>query len=118
MIISPSRAADVRMALVLTYITIGWMTTEGIASLVLGWASRSLLLEAFGMDSIVELFSAGVLLWRLRVETSDHADEAAIESAERRASRLVGYALYILALYVVINSAYGLLLAHRVTDTH
>lgn len=118
MIISPSRAADVRLALLLTYITIVWMTIEGIASLILGWASHSLLLEAFGIDSIVELFSAGVLLWRLRVEASGHANEATIERAECRASWLVGYTLYVLAIYVVLNSAYGMFLAHRVTDTH
>ncbi len=113
-----SRAADLRQALLLTDITLVWMTFEGAVSLVLGRASHSLLLEAFGIDSIVELFSAGVLLWRLRVEASAWADEAVIESAERRASRLAGYTLYILAVYVVLSSAYGLFLAHRVTDTH
>ena len=55
------RANDVRLALLLTYITLGWMTIEGAASLLLGWASKSLLLEAFGIDSVIELFSAGVL---------------------------------------------------------
>ena len=113
-----TRTADVRQAVLLTYITLAWMTIEGAASLGLGWASRSLLLEAFGIDSIVELFSAGVLLWRLRVEASGRADEATIERAERRAARLVGYTLYVLAVYVVLNSAYGLFLAHRVTDSH
>src|SRR6267142_4939946 len=67
------RADDVRLALLLTYITLGWMTIEGAASLLLGWASKSLLLEAFGIDSIIELFSAAVLVWRLRVEASGTA---------------------------------------------
>src|SRR6266481_2046605 len=70
------RSADVRLALRLTYIPLGWMTIEGAASLLLGWASKSLLLEAFGIDSVIELFSAGVLLWRLRIEASGRADEA------------------------------------------
>ncbi len=64
------RSEDVRLALLLTYITLGWMTIEGAASLLLGWASKSLLLEAFGIDSVIELFSAAVLLWRLRIEAS------------------------------------------------
>src|SRR5437660_9872456 len=51
------RVDDVRLALLLTYITLGWMTIEGTASLLLGWASKSLLLEAFGIDSIID-FSA------------------------------------------------------------
>jgi len=112
------RADDVRLALLLTYITLGWMTVEGAASLLLGWASKSLLLEAFGIDSIIELFSASVLLWRLRIEASGHADEARVEAVEHRASRLVGYTLYFLVAYVVFNSAYGIFIAHRVTDTH
>ena len=112
------RSEDVRLALLLTYITLGWMTIEGAASLLLGWASKSLLLEAFGIDSVVELFSAGVLLWRLRVEAKGNADEALVEDVERRAARLVGYTLYLLVVYVICNSAYGLFVAHRVTDTH
>jgi divalent metal cation (Fe/Co/Zn/Cd) transporter len=112
------RSDDVRLALVLTYITLGWMTIEGAASLLLGWASKSLLLEAFGFDSIIELFSASVLLWRLRIEASGRADEARVEAVEHRASRMVGYTLYFLVGYVVFNSAYGLFIAHRVTDTH
>ena len=31
---------------------------------------------------------------------------------------LVGYTLYFLVAYVVFNSAYGLFIAHRITDTH
>src|SRR6266404_6606768 len=112
------RADDVRFALLLTYITLGWMTIEGAASLLLGWASKSLLLEAFGIDSVIELCSAGVLLWRLRVEASGRADERRVEAVEGRASKWVGYTLYFLVLYVVFNSAYGLFVAHRVTDTH
>jgi divalent metal cation (Fe/Co/Zn/Cd) transporter len=112
------RSDDVRLALLLTYITLGWMTIEGAASLLLGWASKSLLLEAFGIDSVIELFSASVLLWRLRIEASGRADEARVEAVEHRASRLVGYTLYFLVAYVVFNSAYGLFIAHRVTDTH
>src|SRR5881275_1472521 len=65
-----SRADAVRLGLLLTYITRGWMTIEGAASLLLGWVSKSLLLEAFGIDSVIELFSATVLLWRLRVEAT------------------------------------------------
>lgn len=116
--ISRQRSDDVRFALLLTYVTLGWMTIEGAASLVLGWVSRSLLLEAFGIDSVIELFSAGVLLWRLRVEANGQANEARVEAVEQRASRLVGYTLYFLVAYVVFNSAYGLFINPRITDTY
>ena len=113
-----SRADAVRLALLLTYITIGWMTIEGAASLLLGWASKSLLLEAFGIDSVIELFSATVLLWRLRVEASGTATSEHVNLVEHRAARLVGYSLYALVAYVVLNSSYGLFFAKRITDAH
>ena len=112
------RAGDVRFALLLTYITVGWMTIEGAASLLLGWASKSLLLEAFGIDSVIELWSTGVLLWRLRVEASGTATSKHVDLVEQRAARLVGYSLYVLVAYVVLNSGYGLFIAKRITDTH
>lgn len=115
---SAERRADVRFALWLTYITLGWMTIEGAASLLLGWASKSLLLEAFGIDSVVELFSAGVLLWRLKVEANGRASEARVEGVERRAARWVGYSLYALAAYVLFTSYYGLFVVQRLTNTH
>src|SRR5436189_2070471 len=83
--LTASRADAVRLALLLTYITIGWMTIEGAAALLLGWASKSLLLEAFGIDSVIELFSAGVLLWRLRVESSGIATSEHVDLVEHRA---------------------------------
>src|SRR2546426_1337182 len=113
-----SRADAVRLALLLTYITLGWMTIEGAASLLLGWASKSLLLEAFGIDSVIELFSAAVLLWRLRIEASGTATSEHVNVVEHRAARLVGYSLYALVAYVVLSSGYGLLVAKRITDTH
>jgi divalent metal cation (Fe/Co/Zn/Cd) transporter len=112
------RSDDVRFALLLTYITLGWMTIEGAASLLLGWASKSLLLEAFGIDSVIELFSAAVLLWRLLVEASGATTLQRVDLVERRAARLVGYSLYALVVYVVFNSGYGLFIAKRITDTH
>jgi hypothetical protein len=81
-----SRAGDLRKALLLIYITLGWMTIEGAASLLLACVSKSLLLEAFGIDSVIELFSGSVLLWRLRVEASGFASAERAEEVERRAA--------------------------------
>src|SRR5204863_8819740 len=106
-----SRADAVRLALLLTYITLAWMTIEGAAALLLGWVSKSLLLEAFGIDSLIELFSGGVLLWRLRVETTGAATSEHVEAVEHRAAKWVGYSLYALVVYVAFNSGYGLFVA-------
>lgn len=117
-VIIDNRKRDIRAALGLTYLSLVWMTIEAAASLWLGWKSCSLLLEGFGFDSILELISAGVLLWRLTIEARNAAPPEIVESIERRASKIVGYTLYALAAYVIASSAYGLFWRPRVTDTH
>src|SRR5207249_8482766 len=97
---------------------LGWMTIEGAGSFLLGWASKSLLLGAFGIDSVIELFSAAVLLWRLRIEASGTATSERVSLVGGRAARLVGYSLYVLVAYVILDSGYGLFIAKRITDTH
>ena len=94
------------------------MTIEGAAALWLGAHSHSLLLEGFGADSVIELFSAGVLLWRLSTEASGRASASKIEAVERRAARLVGYTLYVLAALVAVNSFVGIFVIHTKADTH
>lgn len=111
------RADDVRAALRLTYLTLAWMVIEGGAALWLGAVSKSLLLEAFGADSGLELLSASVLLWRLKAEASGRLTEAQVEAVERRAARRVGYMLYVLAGLVAANSLVGLFVIHKETNT-
>ena len=116
-ILKTTRGRDLRTAVFLTWLTIGWMTIEGVASVALGLASHSLLLESFGLDSGLELLSAFVLLWRLLVEMKGRANEKRIEAAEHRAAKIVGYTLYFLAAFVVVTSAYKLFISHAGTDT-
>ncbi len=109
---------DLKRALLLTWVTIVWMVIEAVSALGLGWATRSLLLEGFGFDSLVELFSAFVLLWRLRLETCEQVVQERIEQAERRASKWIGYSLFVLAAYVAGSALLGLTILPRLTDTH
>jgi divalent metal cation (Fe/Co/Zn/Cd) transporter len=107
------RVRDVRTAITLEYVTLAWMTLEFGAALALGLRSGSLLLLAFGIDSLIELASAAVMLWRLRLEFQGRAGFERIKIIERRAALWTGYLLYALAAYVVASSAYGLALGHR-----
>jgi divalent metal cation (Fe/Co/Zn/Cd) transporter len=102
------RAADIRAGLRIEWLTIVWMVVEAFVSVGAGLAAGSIALLAFGVDSVLELVSAGVLLWRLRIESVGAVLSTPIERAERRASRVVGWSLLILAAYVVIQSAYDL----------
>ena len=78
------------------------MSVEAAVSLSAAWVARSPALLAFGGDSAIELLSAAVVLWSFRA----HAVQ---EHAERRASRIAGILLFVLAAYVVAASALALL---------
>lgn len=104
------RAALVRKAFWLEWITVGWVTIEAAVALAAGQAAHSITLTAFGIDSIIELLSAGVLTWRLTVEL--RRGEAFSEQTERTASRIAGALLLALAAYVVASAALGLWTRH------
>src|ERR1035441_10397028 len=82
------RTAMIRQAFWLEYATLAWMTVEAAVAIASGIAANSLTLVAFGIDSIIELASAGVLVWRLTVELRQ--GRVFVESAEQRAARIGG----------------------------
>jgi divalent metal cation (Fe/Co/Zn/Cd) transporter len=102
--LTDDRAALIRQAFRLEYITLGWMTIEAAVAIGSGVAAGSLTLTAFGVDSLIELASATVLIWRLNVELR-HGQTFA-ENAERTASRIGGALLFALAAYVVASAGW------------
>jgi divalent metal cation (Fe/Co/Zn/Cd) transporter len=97
-----------RRGIRLEWFTLAYMTLEAAISLAAAIAAHSLLLAAFGIDSVIELISGAVLLWRLQIEAAA-GDDAQVEKAERRASLFTAVILFLLCLYVLISSISGLL---------
>ena len=62
------RPEALRRARLLNRVTIGWNVVEAAIALSAGIAAGSLGLQAFGLDSVVEVSGAGVLAWRLARE--------------------------------------------------
>ena len=102
---SIDRPALIREAFRLEWLTIGWMTVEALVAIGAGFAAGSLALMAFGLDSVIELASAGVLVWRLSVEL--RRGEQFSERAERLASRIGGALLFALATYVTVAALWS-----------
>jgi hypothetical protein len=97
-------AALIHAAFTIESITIAWMAIEAAVAIASAVAANSLTLLAFGIDSLIELASAGVLVWRLTVELRH--GQAFAESAEQRAARIGGILLFALALYIVVGAAW------------
>lgn len=96
----------VRRAFQIEWLTLLWMLIEAGVAIGSGIAAGSLSLIAFGADSLIELASAGVLLWRLHVELREGTSFS--EVVEHRAGRIAGALLFALAVYVVVSAVYGL----------
>jgi divalent metal cation (Fe/Co/Zn/Cd) transporter len=88
----------------LEYFTIAWNSAEAMASLAAGLLAGSIALVGFGLDSVIEVSSGAVLLWRLHAES----DPQGRERAERRALRLVAVCFLALAGYVAFDAIRGL----------
>jgi divalent metal cation (Fe/Co/Zn/Cd) transporter len=96
----------IREAFQLEWLTVGWMTVEAAVSIAAGITADSLVLIAFGLDSVIELISAGVLMWRLLVEL--RRGQKFSERAEHIASRIGGALLFLLAIYITAAAVWRL----------
>ena len=107
---TPQRTALIQRAFRLEWITVAWMVIEGAVAIGAGVAAGSLTLMAFGLDSVIELASASVLIWRLTVELRH--GRAFSERAEHTASRIGSVLLFALAAYIVAGAGWSLWTRH------
>jgi divalent metal cation (Fe/Co/Zn/Cd) transporter len=85
----------------LEYLTLAWNSLEAVAAIASGLIAGSIALVGFGLDSVIECFSGGVLLWRLRAGAEG-------ERREQLALRLVGASFVALAGYVAYEAVSSL----------
>jgi divalent metal cation (Fe/Co/Zn/Cd) transporter len=102
----PQRPELIRQAFRLEWLSVAWMAVEATVAVASGIAARSITLVAFGLDSVIELASAGVLIWRLSQELRFGREVS--EVTERIAQRIAGGLLFALAAYVVIAAGWSL----------
>ena len=103
---SHERSSAVRRGQWLEYVTVGWNSLEAFVSIGAGVVAGSVALIGFGFDSLIEVSSGLVLLWRLK------RDKRATrrEQAERTALVLVGWSFLALAAYVAYDAIRSLIL--------
>jgi divalent metal cation (Fe/Co/Zn/Cd) transporter len=89
----------------LSWLSLAWMGAEGAIAIVAGVLAGSIALIGFGIDSAVEGFASGVIVWRFtgaRIHSS---------AAEDRAQKLVALQFFLLAPYVAVEAIHNLLTA-------
>jgi divalent metal cation (Fe/Co/Zn/Cd) transporter len=99
-----TRQAIVARGLRLEYLTIGWNSLEALIAIVSGLVAGSIALVGFGLDSVIEVSSGAVLLWRL----GSDRDRANRERVEQISLRLVGMSFLALSAYVAYEAGTSL----------
>lgn len=102
------RVSLVERGRLLAQLTIAWNVAEGVIAVAAGIAARSLALVGFGLDSFIEVFAGGVVLWQLR---------GVAEERERRALRLIGLSFFVLAGYVVVEGVRDLVVGDEAGES-
>jgi len=98
----------VRRGIALEIFTLAWMTVEAVVAVAAGLAAGSVALMAFGIDSVIEFVAAFVVLQTFRAEQAGRSGHS-----EERALRVIGMTFFLLAVYVVADSAYTLIAASK-----
>jgi divalent metal cation (Fe/Co/Zn/Cd) transporter len=102
---NPNRPALIKKGRNLEYFTIGYNNLEGLIAVAAGLIAGRITLVGFGFDSLIEVTSGRVLLWRLHVDV----DETQRERVEAIGLRIVGISLVVLAIYITYDSVKSLM---------
>ena len=96
------RNSAIKQAMILVWIGELWNVFEAVLALGTGFQSGSVALIAFGSKSVIELFLGGILIWQLRKEWNLSNGE---KVSEHTALRYLGWAFFVLAVYVTVQSS-------------
>jgi Cation efflux family len=97
--ISPARYRELaRRVRLLSWLSLGAMSAEGVVAIVAGVMAGSIALVGFGLDSAVEGFASVIIIWRFT------GSRVMSERAEQRAQKLVAIQFFVLAPYVAFES--------------
>jgi divalent metal cation (Fe/Co/Zn/Cd) transporter len=91
MLAGQSRQRAIRIEL----FTVGWNALEAVVAITAGIGASSVALIGFGLDSVVEVSAALVVLWQFF---------GIAEDREQRALKLIGASFFALAAYVTFTS--------------
>jgi hypothetical protein len=96
--VEAERSRLARRARTLSLLSIGWMTVEAGVAIVAALLAGSVALLGFGLDSLIELASAGTILWLYS------GGRGGSDAAERRAQRAIAICFAALASYVAVDA--------------
>ena len=98
------RAAQ--LAMLLSWVSLAWMTGEGLLGLIAGIDAGSISLLGWAFGSVIEGLASIIVIWRFT------GARTLSETAEQRAQRAVAASFFLLAPYLIIQSVHDLATGH------
>jgi divalent metal cation (Fe/Co/Zn/Cd) transporter len=86
----------IKRGIILEYLTLGWNVVGVVVVGMAAISAHSIALAGFGLDSLIEIFASVIVVWQLKSINKDK---------ERFAERLIGFAFFALATYILIQIA-------------
>ena len=86
----------------LSWLSLVWMTIEGVVAIATGIVASSIALVGFGLDSGIEGVASVIIIWRFT------GHRVFSHAAEQRAQKLVAVQFFLLAPYVAFESVRSL----------
>jgi divalent metal cation (Fe/Co/Zn/Cd) transporter len=86
----------------ISWLSLVWMTTEGVIGTIAGIMANSIALIGYGIDSTVTGVASAIIIWRFSGNRVDSDD------AEARAQRIVAITFFLLAPYIIVTAIHHL----------
>ena len=87
-----------RKVRLVSWLSLAWMTTEGVVGVIAGIATNSIALLGYSLDSTIQGIGSLVVIWRF---TGSRIDSAC---AERLAQKIVAVTFFLLAPYIGVEA--------------
>jgi divalent metal cation (Fe/Co/Zn/Cd) transporter len=93
--------------LALSWLSLIWMSAEGVFGLIGGIAAGSIALTGWALGSVIEGAASVIVIWRFT------GARAVSETAEQRAGRAVAVSFFLLAPYIAAEAIRDLIIGHQ-----
>lgn len=108
---SPAWQKAARTARELSWVSLAWMSAEGVLGVVAGLRAGSVSLLGWALGSVIEALASIIVIWRLT------GTRTLSETSERSAQRAVAVSFFLLAPFITVQAVRDLAIGHAAGHT-
>jgi divalent metal cation (Fe/Co/Zn/Cd) transporter len=101
-LVPDERGALIARVKLISWLSLVWMTAEGVIGTTAGIMANSIALIGYGVDSTITGVASVIIIWRFSGERVDS------EHAEAQAQRIVAITFFLLAPYIIVSAIHHL----------